>query len=212
MNPVQRLRTPEGAARAPAARAHVGHGDGRARPGAGAPRGRAAGARGATCWPRAPRPTTPRSRRASAPRPRAAAREACRLSFDLAERWAADVLAFLRGAGVAPAEVDALASHGQTLFHAPRAVGGGRAVTLQVGDGDVLAERTGILTVTDFRPRDVAAGRRGRAADPLRRLVPVGPARRGVGLREPGQHRQRDRGHGPTRPECWPSTSGPPTR
>jgi anhydro-N-acetylmuramic acid kinase len=57
--------------------------------------------------------------------------------------------------------VDVLGSHGQTLFHAPRVVQGGHATTLQVGDGDVLAERTGILTVSDFRPRDVAAGGEG---------------------------------------------------
>ena len=87
--------------------------------------------------------------------------EAARLSFDLAERWAADVLAFLAAAGVRATEVDALASHGQTLFHLPRAENGGRAITLQVGDGDVLAERTGILTVSDFRPRDIAAGGEG---------------------------------------------------
>ncbi len=87
--------------------------------------------------------------------------EVARLSFDLAERWAADALRFLAAAGVEPAQVDALASHGQTLFHLPRAENGGRAVTLQVGDGDVLAERTGILTVSDFRPRDIAAGGEG---------------------------------------------------
>jgi len=87
--------------------------------------------------------------------------EAARLSFDLAEHWAADVLAFLAASGVQPTEVDALASHGQTLFHLPRAENAGRAVTLQVGDGDLLAERTGILTVSDFRPRDIAAGGEG---------------------------------------------------
>jgi anhydro-N-acetylmuramic acid kinase len=87
--------------------------------------------------------------------------EGARLSYDLAERWAADVLAFLGGQGVAARDVHALASHGQTLFHVPRAENAGRAVTLQVGDGDVLAERTGLLVVSDFRPRDVAAGGEG---------------------------------------------------
>jgi anhydro-N-acetylmuramic acid kinase len=89
------------------------------------------------------------------------AAEACRLSFDLAERWAAQVLGFLGRARTKPGQVDLLGSHGQTLHHVPRAQGGGRAYTMQVGDGDVLAERTGILTVSDFRPRDIAAGGEG---------------------------------------------------
>lgn len=95
------------------------------------------------------------------------AAEACRLSFDLAERWAGDVRAFLARAGTAPADVDLLGSHGQTLHHTPRAAGAGRAATLQVGDGDVLAERTGLLTVSDFRPRDVAAGGEGAPLIPF---------------------------------------------
>jgi anhydro-N-acetylmuramic acid kinase len=89
------------------------------------------------------------------------AADACRLSFELAERWAGEVLGFLGRARTDPRDVDLLGSHGQTLHHVPRAEGGGRAYTLQVGDGDVLAERTGILTVSDFRPRDVAAGGEG---------------------------------------------------
>lgn len=89
------------------------------------------------------------------------AAESARLSFDLAERWSQDALGFLARHGVPPRDVDVLGSHGQTLFHASRAAEGGRAVTLQVGDGDVLAERTGILTVSDFRPRDIAAGGEG---------------------------------------------------
>lgn len=91
--------------------------------------------------------------------------EAVRLGYDLAERWSADVLAFLAGLGVAREEVHALASHGQTLVHLPRGgpvrEGGAGAATWQVGDGDVLAERTGLLTVSDFRPRDIAAGGEG---------------------------------------------------
>jgi anhydro-N-acetylmuramic acid kinase len=87
--------------------------------------------------------------------------EVARLGYELAARWAEDVLAFLAQAEVRPAQVDALASHGQTVFHLPRAENAGRAVSLQVGAGAVLAERTGLLTVSDFRPRDIAAGGEG---------------------------------------------------
>ena len=88
------------------------------------------------------------------------------LDFELAECWSRDVIAFLERAGTDPAEVDVLASHGQTVFHRPRA-DDEPAVTLQVGRGDVLAERTGILTVSDFRSRDIAAGGEGAPLIPM---------------------------------------------
>lgn len=93
-------------------------------------------------------------------------RDVCALSFALAERWAGDVLAFLAEHGVDPGDVDVLGSHGQTVDHvSPGAHGAGS--TLQIGDGDLLAERTGILTVSDFRCRDVAAGGEGAPLVPL---------------------------------------------
>ena len=92
--------------------------------------------------------------------------EVAALDFELAECWAADVATFLQRAGTLAKDVDLLGSHGQTLFHRPRA-DGLSALTLQVGQGDVLAARTGILTVTDFRPRDIAAGGEGAPLIPM---------------------------------------------
>lgn len=60
--------------------------------------------------------------------------------------------------GVERASVFAVGSHGQTLRHQPR---GDAPFSLQVGDGNVIAERCGITTVADFRRRDVAAGGQG---------------------------------------------------
>lgn len=66
--------------------------------------------------------------------------------------------------GVAAAEVDLLASHGQTVYHAPKALHQkekfGNA-TLQIGDGDHLAVATGIITLSDFRQKHIAAGGEG---------------------------------------------------
>ncbi|KAB2899510.1 MAG: anhydro-N-acetylmuramic acid kinase [Dokdonella sp.] len=66
--------------------------------------------------------------------------------------------ALLDSAGVAAAEVVAIGSHGQTVRHR---IGDARRFTLQVGDPSVIAERTGIVTVADFRRADVAAGGQG---------------------------------------------------
>ncbi|AKC86553.1 anhydro-N-acetylmuramic acid kinase [Pseudoxanthomonas suwonensis] len=81
-----------------------------------------------------------------------------RLDVQVAQAFAAAALGLLDEAGVAPAQVAAIGSHGQTLRHRPH---GDAPFTLQVGDGNVIAERTGIATVADFRRRDVAAGGHG---------------------------------------------------
>ena len=60
--------------------------------------------------------------------------------------------------------IDLIASHGQTIYHAPKSfhkkTGYGNA-TLQLGDGDHLAVATGIITVSDFRQKHIAAGGEG---------------------------------------------------
>ncbi len=73
------------------------------------------------------------------------------------------VHAALRDSGIAAANVAAIGCHGQTLRHRPHGRhGDGRfPFTLQLGDPNVLAERTGIAVVADFRSRDVAAGGQG---------------------------------------------------
>ncbi len=80
------------------------------------------------------------------------------------------VLEALSNWDVDPTEVDAIASHGQTVFHAPRSFHGmdGRPhATLQVGDGDQLAVATGILTVSDFRQKFTALGGEGAPLVPF---------------------------------------------
>lgn len=65
---------------------------------------------------------------------------------------------------VAPSEVDLIASHGQTIFHTPkinRTIDQFGDATLQIGDGDHVAVETGIITLSDFRQKHIAAGGEG---------------------------------------------------
>lgn len=86
------------------------------------------------------------------------------LNVRLAQRHAATVLHCLNRWNVSPSRIDLLASHGQTVFHAPRRFHGlpdHPNATFQIGDGDHLARRTGIITISDFRQKQVAAGGEG---------------------------------------------------
>ena len=92
------------------------------------------------------------------------AAEFAALDAALGEVYAAAVLELLAEANVAPSEVAAIGLHGQTIHHrGPRdpASGGAGGVTWQIGSAAVLAERTGIRVVHDFRSADVAAGGEG---------------------------------------------------
>jgi len=74
------------------------------------------------------------------------------------------ILEALKKWGIATEEVDLIASHGQTIFHAPQSLHqltGFPNATLQIGDGDHIAELTGIITLSDFRQKHVAAGGEG---------------------------------------------------
>lgn len=74
------------------------------------------------------------------------------------ELFAGAAVGLLAAAGVQPAEVRAIGSHGQTIRHRPRAP---RPFTLQIGDPNVITTRTGIPVVADFRRKDMALGGQG---------------------------------------------------
>jgi anhydro-N-acetylmuramic acid kinase len=81
--------------------------------------------------------------------------EICALNVSLAEFYADAVQHTLAETGLAARDVRALGNHGQTVWHIPA------RATLQIGEPAVLAERTGIQVVSNFRARDIAAGGQG---------------------------------------------------
>ncbi len=86
------------------------------------------------------------------------------LNTMLGEAFAQAALLLLESAGVPAGDIRAIGSHGQTLFHAPDNM---HPYTLQVGDGALIAGRTGITTINDFRSADVANGGQGAPLAPL---------------------------------------------
>ncbi|MGD2079502.1 MAG: anhydro-N-acetylmuramic acid kinase [Nitrospirota bacterium] len=94
------------------------------------------------------------------------AEEVCRLNFALGEVFARAALRCLKEAGAEPPAVDAIASHGQTICHIPPR-GRRPGSTLQIGEPAVIAQRTGIKVVSDFRTADMALGGHGAPLVPF---------------------------------------------
>jgi anhydro-N-acetylmuramic acid kinase len=105
----------------------------------------------------------------------------CRLNVALGEVFAEAALEVARQAGISIGTVDLIGSHGQTVQHLPASWPlGGYPIraTLQLGEPCVIAERTGVLTVADFRPRDMAAGGEGAPLAPYGHYILFGDAHR----------------------------------
>jgi anhydro-N-acetylmuramic acid kinase len=88
----------------------------------------------------------------------------CILNAYLGTFHAELILESLQEWNIRPEEIDIIASHGQTIYHAPAAqhkLEGMPNATLQIGDGDHIAVKTGIITLSDFRQKHIAAGGEG---------------------------------------------------
>ena len=83
------------------------------------------------------------------------------LNAEIGIKHAELILSALQSWGIKPEEIDLIASHGQTVMHRPMRNGNQPNSTLQIGDGDHIALKTGIITLSDFRQKHVAAGGEG---------------------------------------------------
>ncbi len=88
----------------------------------------------------------------------------CELHISLGRFFAQIIQQTLEAWGETSQSIDCIASHGQTLYHLPEGadwMGKPLHATLQIGDGDQIATHTGILTISDFRTKDIAVGGEG---------------------------------------------------
>jgi anhydro-N-acetylmuramic acid kinase len=96
--------------------------------------------------------------------------ELSQLHSRLGHIYADAALAACKKFHISPNKIDLIGNHGQTVFHQGKPVsylGAATASTLQLGEGAIIAARTGITTVFDFRPADMALGGNGAPLVPF---------------------------------------------
>ncbi len=141
-----------------------------------------------------------------------ALKEAAALDAEVATSFSETALALLRKAGRRTAEVEAIGSHGQTLWHAPE---GRPPHTVQIGSAARIAALSGIVTVGDFRSGDMALGGQGAPLAPIfhdwlfrrsgetRAVVNIGGIANLSVLRSDGAVTGYDTGPGNTLLDAW---------
>ena len=96
-------------------------------------------------------------------------KDVCEMNFVVGECFADAVLRFIGDTRLSNGDVDAVGSHGQTVWHQPIAepvAGISAASTLQIGEPAIISSRTGFPVVADFRKADMAVGGQGAPLTP----------------------------------------------
>jgi anhydro-N-acetylmuramic acid kinase len=108
--------------------------------------------------------------------------ELCHLNAAVGEVFSQTALRTIKRAELTTKDIRVIGSHGQTVYHQPTPIRepkvGAIRSTLQIGDPAIIAERTGITTVADFRTRDMAAGGEGAPLAPYTHHLLFQSARR----------------------------------
>ncbi len=107
----------------------------------------------------------------------------CRLNFLLGGLFAKAAIGVVKKAGYKIRDIDLIGSHGQTIYHMPE---GNPPSTLQIGEPSVIAERTGVITVADFRTMDMAAGGIGAPLTPFAHYILFKKMGRGIAVNNIG--------------------------
>lgn len=87
----------------------------------------------------------------------------CQMNAQLGNLHGEWILQSLEDWDTAPSEIECIASHGQTIYHSPQPKSENKTLhsTLQIGDADHIAVKTGIITISDFRQKHTAHGGEG---------------------------------------------------
>jgi len=85
------------------------------------------------------------------------------LDIQLGDAYAEAILGLLKSSATPAVQIDGIGCHGQTVFHSPDST---YPFSMQIGNGNVIAEKTGITTVCDFRQRDIVNGGEGAPLAP----------------------------------------------
>lgn len=112
-----------------------------------------------------------------------------RMNVWLGELYAKAALSVIAKAGLLPEDIAVIGSHGQTIYHSPGAYPWedlDLRYTVQIGEGAVIAARTGIACVTDFRPADMALGGQGAPLVPFTEYLLYGEEKRTLLLQNIG--------------------------
>ena len=97
-------------------------------------------------------------------------KDVCYMNFVVGELFAKTANKLMEKVHITPDKIDFISSHGQTIFHIPTDIEIGNIKTkstLQIGDISVIAHKTGILTIGDYRTKDIAAGGQGAPLVPF---------------------------------------------
>jgi anhydro-N-acetylmuramic acid kinase len=96
--------------------------------------------------------------------------DVCHLNFVIGEVFAESIIRLCNKSKISLGSIDLIGSHGQTIYHDPKGRRFGNKIissTLQIGEPSVIAQRTGITTVADFRSKDMVAGGQGAPLVPF---------------------------------------------